>query len=109
MADRQCTKCGKVFSAPCRLKTRQHRKTPCTPIVLKEELSETANGSAFNKHAPAASADRVVACGHGGIFLCSGVVLWLGDEKAGERPRHGGLDRRRNRRQVEAGQEAGLK
>jgi len=33
MADRTCHKCGKLFTAPCRLKTHLLRKTPCDPIL----------------------------------------------------------------------------
>jgi hypothetical protein len=33
MADRKCERCGKVFSAPCRLQAHRRRKTPCDPII----------------------------------------------------------------------------
>jgi hypothetical protein len=40
MADRTCPKCGRVFSLPCRFKDHLGRKTPCEPIINKDEESE---------------------------------------------------------------------
>jgi hypothetical protein len=34
MADRTCTRCQKVFSAPCRLKSHLARKIPCAPVEV---------------------------------------------------------------------------
>ena len=40
MADRTCTKCGKVFRYPANLRDHKGRKTPCAPIVERNELPE---------------------------------------------------------------------
>ena len=38
MADRTCTRCGKVFDLPCRLRNHEKRKTPCSPILDEGDL-----------------------------------------------------------------------
>ena len=40
MADRTCERCDKVFKYPKYLREHQARKTPCTPILEKEDLPE---------------------------------------------------------------------
>ena len=38
MSDRTCERCGQTFSLPCRLRSHQERKTPCAPILEREDL-----------------------------------------------------------------------
>jgi hypothetical protein len=40
MADRTCELCGKVFRYPKYLREHQKRKTPCAPIVARDDLPE---------------------------------------------------------------------
>ena len=40
IAQRTCTICGKEFPYPRDLKRHRERKTPCAPIIAKEDLSE---------------------------------------------------------------------
>jgi len=41
MADRTCPKCGRAFRYPAHLRDHKTRKTPCAPIALQDELTET--------------------------------------------------------------------
>ena len=41
-SDRTCPRCGKVFSLPCRLAAHCARKTPCAPILEREDLPGAA-------------------------------------------------------------------
>lgn len=40
MADRTCTRCGKMFSLPCRLRIHERRKTSCAPILDASDVVE---------------------------------------------------------------------